>query len=230
MRDILIDCLPIIDLLEVTPSTNAVASLIKCDQSSVSRIYRHVSQSLDLGFRKINGTYRAHRNQEVLSSLRQASQLMRLHRGAAQLNWVGSWWNEAALLRQAKYAPLPRHWQEEARTLQLLDARVLDLAVVCGMDLLACQVPLDRKPMSWGSWVAIGLVRYPLELRAMLTNPMAASDYQDYSHQSNTRPICTDIALIRSENLERPAIQELIKDIRTAYHKAYENNHEIEHL
>jgi hypothetical protein len=107
---------------------------------------------------------------------------------------------------------------------------VLDLAVVCGLDLLACQVPLDRKPMSWGSWVAIGLVRYPLELRAMLTNQMAASDYQDYSHQSNTRPICTDIALIRSENPERPAIQELIKDIRTAYHQAYKNNLEIEHL
>jgi ABC-type uncharacterized transport system fused permease/ATPase subunit len=59
---------------------------------------------------------------------------------------------------------------------------------------------------------------------------MAASDYQDYSHQSNTRPICTDIALLRSENLERPAIQELIKDIRTAYHQAYENNLKIEHL
>jgi hypothetical protein len=230
MRDILIDCLPIIDLLEVTPSTNAVASLTNCDQSSVSRIYRHVSQSLDLGFRKINGTYRAHRNQEVLSSLRQASQLMRLHRGAAQLNWVGSWWNEAALLQQAKHAPLPRHWQEEERTLQLLEARVLDLAVVCGLDLLPRQVPLDRQPMRWGTWVAIGLVRYPLELRAMLTNPMGASNNQDYSHQPNTGTICTDVALIRSEHLERPAIQVLIEDIRNAYYQAYKNNLEIEYL
>jgi hypothetical protein len=73
-------------------------------------------------------------------------------------------------------------------------------------------------------------VRYPLELRAMLTNPMAASDHQDYSHQSNTRTICTDIALIRSESLERSAIQELIEDIRNAYYQAYKNNLEIEHL
>ena len=230
MRDILIDCLPIIDLLEVTPSTNAVASLTNCDQSSVSRIYRHVSQSLDLGFRKINGTYRAHRNQEVLYSLRQASQLMRMRRGASHLNWVGSWWNETALLRQLKSPPLPRHWLEEERTLQLLDARVLDLAVVCGLEVLPCQDLLDREPFIWGPWAAIGLVRYPLELRSTITKSKPATDRQDQSCQQNPGTICTDVALIRSEHLNRPAIKALIEDIRIAYHQFCKHNSELEWL
>ena len=46
MRDILTDGLPILDLLEITPSTTSVAALTNCDQSSVSRIDRHVSQLL----------------------------------------------------------------------------------------------------------------------------------------------------------------------------------------
>jgi len=62
MRDILIDGLPILDLLELTSSINTVARRVNCDQSSVSRTYRRVSAALQLGFRKRNGTYRAHAN------------------------------------------------------------------------------------------------------------------------------------------------------------------------
>lgn len=89
MRDILIDGLPIMDLLEVNPSTCEVAEWSRCNQSSVSRIYRHVSGCLDLGFRKAGGVYQAHRNQELLLALRQAAQLRRLSKGCQQQPAMG---------------------------------------------------------------------------------------------------------------------------------------------
>ncbi|NQW39245.1 MAG: hypothetical protein HQ469_08685, partial [Cyanobacteria bacterium] len=62
MRDVLLDGLPVLDLLEITASTSVVAALTNCDQSSVSRLHRRVSDQLGLDFRKTNGQYRAHAN------------------------------------------------------------------------------------------------------------------------------------------------------------------------
>ena len=90
MRDVLLDGLPVLDLLEITASTSVVAALTNCDQSSVSRLHRRVSDQLGLDFRKTNGHYRAHANHAVLGSLRQASQLLRLGRGQLQLQWQGT--------------------------------------------------------------------------------------------------------------------------------------------
>jgi hypothetical protein len=73
MRDTLFDGIPILDLLEITASTTAVEALTRCDQSCVSRLYRHVSDHLGLRFRKTNGDYRAHANQPILRSLRQTA-------------------------------------------------------------------------------------------------------------------------------------------------------------
>lgn len=200
MRDILIDGLPILDLLEVTMSTSNVASLANCDQSSVSRIYRHVSSSLELGFRKSNGTYRAHTNQELLASLRSASQLLRLQRGADHIQWVGSSWNGAALAELPDLTPLPRPWQGDERTLALLESRVLDLAVV---DLAA--VP-SREALA-----AVPLAEYPAELR-----PVLAGD-----PQTTASSTCIDGVLVRREHLERPALQSLITQLQQAYRQAY---------
>ena len=232
MRDILIDGLPILDLLEVTPSTSNVALLANCDQSSVSRIYRHVSSSLQLGFRKSNGTYSAHTNQELLASLRQATQLLRLQRGADHLQWVGNWWNGAALANLNDHTPLPRPWQGEQRTLMLLDSRVLDLAV---LDLAALQnqeaLPAAERgsddPLAWGPWSAIPLAHYPAGLRASMaalhaqppaprTKPSSGSTTDGTVHGQ-----VTDVALVRREHLERPALQALIASLKRAYRQAY---------
>ena len=60
LADILFDGLPVLDLLEITPSTSVVAQITQRDQSSISRIYRQVSRRLGLEFRKQNdGRYRA---------------------------------------------------------------------------------------------------------------------------------------------------------------------------
>jgi hypothetical protein len=130
----------------------------------VSRIYRHVSSALDLGFRKTGGLYRAHRNQEVLQALRQAAQLLRLSRGIEHLQWLGHPWNGQALRRIEGSRPLPRWWFGERRTLELLQRRVIDVAVVRGLDLLPPGWEDSRFPFRFGDWAAVGLVRQPLEL------------------------------------------------------------------
>lgn len=231
MRDILIDGLPILDLLEVTPSTSNVALLTNCDQSSVSRIYRHVSSSLQLGFRKRNGTYRAHTNTEILASLRQATQLLRLQRGSSQLQWVGTGWNGAALAALDGPVPLPRRWRGEQRTLELLSSRVLDLAVV---DLEAVnlaslqpsQLEHAGQPVHFDLWSAVPLARYPLALRAALAQPrQPGSDRPPLSlpggNAEPTAAHATDAVLVRREHLGRAAIQTLIAQLQQAYRASY---------
>ena len=71
MPDILLDGIPVIDLLEITSSTQEVALQIKRDQSSVSRIYRQVSTRLGLNFAKQpDGQYRALGDHTLLQDLR----------------------------------------------------------------------------------------------------------------------------------------------------------------
>ena len=208
MRDILTDGLPILDLLEITPSTRSVAALTNCDQSSVSRIYRHVSESLQLGFRKCNGTYRAHSNRELLASLRQATQLLRSQRGPEHLQWVAAPWNGPAVAQMHEANPLPRRWEGEQRTLELLESRVLDLAVV----------EVQTVPVA-ETWSPVPLAHYPTCLRQALVDPASAMAQEPAA--GTPQQICTDVALVRRELLERPAIQALIDQLRRGYRQAY---------
>ena len=185
MRDILLDGLPVLDLLEITASTSVVAALTNCDQSSVSRLHRRVSDQLGLDFRKTNGHYRAHANHAVLGSLRQASQLLRLGRGQLQLQWQGT----------------PRDVQTLQsigdRALEMVRERVLDLAVINGLDTLPPGWEDSRKPFAFFDLVAIGLVRYPIQPSCSGTN--------------------LDAVVLRREHLEQPAVQALISQIRAIY-------------
>ena len=185
MRDILLDGLPVLDLLEITASTSVVAALTNCDQSSVSRLHRRVSDQLGLDFRKTNGHYRAHANHAVLGSLRQASQLLRLGRGQLQLQWQGTPRDVQALQSIGD------------RALEMVRERVLDLAVVNGLDTLPPGWEDSRKPFAFFDLVAIGLVRYPIQPSCSGTN--------------------LDAVVLRREHLERPAVQALISQIRATY-------------
>ncbi|MCT0216960.1 hypothetical protein KQ298_11585 [Synechococcus sp. CS-1330] len=189
MRDVLLDGLPVLDLLEITASTSAVAALTNCDQSSVSRLHRRVSDQLGLDFHKTNGHYRAHANHAVLASLRQASQLLRLGRGQLQLQWQGNPRNVQALQSIG------------GRALELVRERVLDLAVVNGLDTLPPGWEDSRKPFAFFDLVAIGLVRYPIQLSGSGTN--------------------LDAVVLRREHLEQPAMQALISQIRAVYLREY---------
>ena len=189
MRDILLDGLPVLALLEITASTSVVAALTNCDQSSVSRLHRRVSDQLGLDFRKTNGHYRAHANHAVLGSLRQASQLLRLGRGQLQLQWQGTPRDVQALQSIGD------------RALELVRERVLDLAVINGLDTLPPGWEDSRKPFAFFELVAIGLVRYPIQPSCSGTN--------------------LDAVVLRREHLERPAVQALISQIRAVYLREY---------
>lgn len=209
MRDILIDGLPIVDLLEINPSTNEVAQWNRCDQSSVSRIYRHVSSCLDLGFRKSGGIYRAHRNQEVLQALRQAAQLLRLSRGIEHLQWLGHPWNGQALAQLAGSRPLPRSWFGERRTLELLQRRVIDVAVVRGLDLLPPGWEDSRFPFRFGDWAAVGLVQQPLELATRLGDALQSRAGLQLADLEGTRVLSArpDPFPVQSRCLERLGLE-----------------------
>jgi hypothetical protein len=185
MRDILLKGLPVLDLLEITASTSVVAALTNCDQSSVSRLHRRVSDQLGLDFRKTNGHYRAHANHAVLGSLRQASQLLRLGRGQLQLQWQGTPRDVQALQSIGD------------RALEMVRERVLDLAVINGLDTLPPGWEDSRKPFAFFDLVAIGLVRYPIQPSCSGTN--------------------LDAVVLRREHLEQPAVQALISQIRAIY-------------
>ena len=89
MADILLDGLPVLDLLEIAPSTSVVAQIIQRDQSSISRIYRQVSGRLGLEFRKhANGLYGAGSNQGLLQGLRLSSQWLRLQSAPPEPRWL----------------------------------------------------------------------------------------------------------------------------------------------
>ena len=129
LADILFDGLPVLDLLEITPSTSVVAQITQRDQSSISRIYRQVSRRLGLEFRKQNdGRYRASANQVLLEGLRRSSQWMRLQAAPAAPRWLAC--GHAAEVSSAQQPTLVQHCGELLQVERLLQERVLDLAVI----------------------------------------------------------------------------------------------------
>jgi hypothetical protein len=129
LADILFDGLPVLDLLEITPSTSVVAQITQRDQSSISRIYRQVSRRLGLDFRKHNdGRYRASANQVLLEGLRRSSQWMRLQTPPAAPRWLAC--GHAAEVSGALQPTLVQHCGDPMQVERLLQERVLDLAVI----------------------------------------------------------------------------------------------------
>ena len=133
MADILLDGLPVLDLLEIAPSTSAVAQIIQRDQSSISRIYRQVSGRLGLEFRKhANGLYGAGSNQSLLKGLRLSSQWLRLQSAPPEPRWLAS--GSVGLDGNGAHPALPagllQRCRDHQRVYQLLQDRVLDLAVI----------------------------------------------------------------------------------------------------
>lgn len=228
MRDLLIDGMPVLDLLEITASTGSVAALTRCDQSSISRLYRHTSQQLGLDFRKAKGQYRAHANLDILRSLRQASQLLRLNQDSSRLRWLGNAWNSATLQTVGGLGPLPRPWHGEQRTLELVRERVVDLAVINGLDALPPGWEDSRTPFRFGDWVAVGLVRYPIARSSRsdhhpLHRPGQGGD------ASPTPPCGSDLdaVVLLHEHQGHPAMEQLIDRIREAYRGAYRHQADL---
>lgn len=69
--------LDVLDCLELLNSTVKVAEVLGISQSTCSRRYRSFSSEFGLNFDRLDGTYRAASNTDVLQLLRQAAQLLR---------------------------------------------------------------------------------------------------------------------------------------------------------
>ena len=148
LADILFDGLPVLDLLEITPSTSVVAQITQRDQSSISRIYRQVSRRLGLEFRKhTDGRYRASANQVLLEGLRRSSQWMRLQATPAEPRWLAC--GHAALVSGTQQPTLVQHCADPLQVERLLQERVLDLAVI-------------TRPSPSSSTAAADLLEHPL--------------------------------------------------------------------
>ncbi len=151
MADILFDGLPVLDLLEIAPSTSVVAQITQRDQSSISRIYRQVSRRLGLEFRKhTDGRYRASANQVLLEGLRRSSQWLRLQASPAEPRWLAC--GHAGQVHAVLQPTLVQHCSHPQQIEALLLERVLDLAVLT--------LPEAVAPRSDGELVEIPLLRH----------------------------------------------------------------------
>lgn len=81
VSETLVGDLEILDYLELFNSTVLAAKALAISQSSCSRRYRAFSDQFDLGFDRVDGQYKATRNQDVLLFLRRAAQTSRVRQG-----------------------------------------------------------------------------------------------------------------------------------------------------
>jgi hypothetical protein len=116
--------LDILDYLELFNSTVKAAELLSLSQSTCSRRYRSMSEALDLGFDRIDGSYAPQANFDVLGALREACQKLRVRRGRPR-SAVG--WQCGDCELPASWRQLPLSTMDTAAVLSLLDGRLLDL-------------------------------------------------------------------------------------------------------
>jgi len=186
MRDLLLEGLPVVDLLEVMPSTSQVARLLNCDQSSVSRTYRYVSDELALDLKKgVDGCYSAANNQKLLHQLRIASQQLRLV-DLAPMRVVTSYWNHSFLLNLNDATVMPQSWLGVQRSLGLLRSRVIDMVVCNGFEFLPDDWIYSNGYWECGDLIAFELHRYPVELAChpghplFNVNPLTGREFWSY--------------------------------------------------
>jgi DNA-binding transcriptional LysR family regulator len=176
MRDLLLEGLPVVDLLEVMPSTTLVARLLNCDQSSVSRTYRYVSDELELKLKKgEGGWYSAENNHNLLRQLRIASQQLRIV-DLAPMRVISSFWNHGFLSNLNDVIVMPQSWLGVRRSLELLSSRVIDMAVCNGFEFLPNNWIYANGHWECGDLIAFELYRYPIELACHPGHPLVKLD------------------------------------------------------
>jgi hypothetical protein len=151
MRSPSLEALLYIDLLEAYGNSRFVGQLCYLSQSNVYRSAMALSAELGLDLQKRDGIYRCNCNQDVLANLREASRLLRA-RGIAPLRFLGDY--RSPLLRNADSDALwmlPQTWIGQRRSLQLLDAGVLDVLLQRSAELLPI-LGIEADSLSVGHW------------------------------------------------------------------------------
>jgi hypothetical protein len=188
--------LDIVDFLQIFGSTTGCSNYLGISQSSCSRRYRSFSAEFNLGIARGNGGYRASSNGDILDSLRQTAQKLRLQRG--QFRYVLTWpCGEIGNNLQHRFpnaCPIPIAPMGCYELLTLLDLRLVDL-VICGLMELQGLLPqplteLDGKRLSLTATVhALPLCRWELRLMAHHQHPLATrSELQPRDLQAYPSP------------------------------------------
>lgn len=158
--------LDVLDYLEIFNSTVEASNLLGISQSSCSRRYRSLSECLDINFERLDNTYSATSNLDVLFLLRHASQQLRSRRN--QFRYSESW--------QIGGNAIPKQWQDlsimsmdSSKYMNLLSNKLLD---VCCIGLMEYEHVINIKTSDYKSKpIIIGdsFLAYPLmELNYML--------------------------------------------------------------
>jgi len=167
--------LDVVDYMEIFNSTVQASSLLGISQSSCSRRYRALSESLEICFERCENGYSATSNLDVLFLLRQASQKLRIRRN--QFRYSQNW--------HSQHHTIPKKWQnfsimsmDQSSYMDLLSNRLLD---ICCMGLMEYEhiidiniLDLNSKPVTIGeSFLAYPLMEWNYELIAHQNHPLA---------------------------------------------------------
>lgn len=169
--------LDIVDYLEVFNSTVEVARILGISQSSCSRRYRAFGHRYGINFDRVDDRYQATANLDVLSSLRQASQRLRVRQYRPR---ICQGWQLGALHMpdlQSAGVVLPIRTMNAWLMLSLLEQRLVDVAI---MGLIEFEgmlgQPLSRmraRPMPLSpSMLCMPIVAFDLKLMAHCEHPL----------------------------------------------------------
>jgi hypothetical protein len=200
--------LDVVDYLELFNSTVRVSELLGVSQSTCSRRYRSLSDELVLKFDRVDGSYQAAANHDVLQLFRQAAQRLRLRRQLLRYALAPCCpdLHTASVLPP----PLPLQLTDTSRMLGLLDQRLLDLwfgGLLEISGLVAeplCQLRSGRMQLS-PSVHAIPLVRWRLQLVARRDHPLVG--------RTDLRPI--DLAAYPSPAFSLGAAPQLVSQLQS---------------
>jgi hypothetical protein len=161
--------LEVLDFLELFNSTVESAKRLGISQSSCSRRYRSFSELFGIGFDRIADQYRATSNFDVLTSLRQAAQKLRVRQLRPRITIGWQLGNLPLSGLDEVGQVLPIRPMNSWRLLSLLEQRLVDVALMGVMEFQSLlRQPLGRLrsrliPLSSSMLcVPIGLFEYKL--------------------------------------------------------------------
>jgi DNA-binding transcriptional LysR family regulator len=163
----------LLDLLELSGTTTAVAEALGLSQPTVSRRTSHLVR--DLGLRARTGLPRQtlrFADSSCLQHLRRACQAHRLEAGAWRIG--SSPWQQSLLQPLQPWIAVPGRFRHPEAWRSLVASHALDGAVVSGLDLQLAmpEQPISGEhPVAWGHCLLVPISRSPLGL---LTPPSAA--------------------------------------------------------
>jgi len=177
----LVSDLEVVDYLELFNSTVEAGRMIGISQSSCSRRYRNFSHRYGINFDRIADRYQATANFDVLASLRQASQKLRVRQACPRI-CLG--WQLGDLripeLRKAG-SVLPIRPMNAWRLLSLLEQRLVDVALMGLMEFESLlgqplsRLRARRMPLSQ-SMLCVPLASFNLQLIAHRLHPLQGVD------------------------------------------------------